>query len=94
MANYHYDFENAQIKNGGGKLYGIFVSGTNPGVMKVGDIADADHYPFPANYRVISEVFNVVDGGMYLDFNCGIDFVNGLYIDLEGDAFGYTVIYE
>jgi hypothetical protein len=79
---------NAQVKIGGGKLYGVFISSTSSGTFALYDSATAN-----TGDPKIANTVTVTAGTSYLNFPVGIWFSNGLYIDI-GSTIEYTVVYE
>ena len=88
MANKYQGAADAQIKVGGGKLYGVFVSSTSSGTFALYDSATAS-----TSDPKISATVTPAAGGQYLSFPAGIWFSNGLYIDIA-NTIEYTVVYE
>jgi hypothetical protein len=88
MANKYQGAADAQIKVGGGKLYGVFVSSTSSGTFALYDSATAS-----TSDPKIAATVTPTAGGQYLSFPAGIWFSNGLYIDIA-NTIEYTVVYE
>ena len=88
MANKYQGAADAQIKVGGGKLYGVFVSSTSSGTFALSDSATAS-----TSDPKIAATVTPAAGGQYLSFPAGIWFSNGLYIDIS-NTIEYTVVYE
>jgi hypothetical protein len=88
MANKYQGAADAQIKVGGGKLYGVFVSSTSSGTFALYDSATAR-----TSDPKIAATVTPAAGGQYLSFPAGIWFSNGLYIDIA-NTIEYTVVYE
>ena len=88
MANYKQGNADAQIKIGGGKLYGVFVSSTTSGTFALYDTATSS----TSNGKICNTV-TVAAGTQYLSFPAGIWFSNGLFIDIA-NTIEYTVVYE
>ena len=88
MAIYKQGSADAQIKIGGGKLYGVFVSSTSSGTFALYDSATAS-----TSDPKIAATVTVAAGTQYLSFPAGIWFSNGLYIDIA-NTIEYTVVYE
>ena len=88
MAIYKQGNADAQIKIGGGKLYGVFVSSTSSGTFALYDSATASTID-----PKIANTVTVAAGTQYLSFPAGIWFSNGLYIDIA-NTIEYTVVYE
>jgi hypothetical protein len=88
MANKYQGAADAQIKVGGGKLYGVFVSSTSSGTFALYDSATAS-----TSDPKIAAIVTPAAGGQYLSFPAGIWFSNGLYIDIA-NTIEYTVVYE
>lgn len=88
MALYKQGNADAQIKIGGGKLYGVFVSSTTSGTFALYDTATGS----TSNGKIANTV-TVAAGTQYLSFPAGIWFSNGLYIDIA-NTIEYTVVYE
>jgi hypothetical protein len=88
MANKYQGAADAQIKVGGGKLYGVFVSSTSSGTFALYDSATAS-----TSDPKIAATVTPAAGGQYLSFPAGIWFSNGLYIDIA-NTIEFTVVYE
>jgi hypothetical protein len=88
MANKYQGAADAQIKVGGGKLYGVFVSSTSSGTFALYDSATAS-----TSDPKIAATVTPAAGGQYLSFPAGIWFSNGLYIDIA-NTIEYTIVYE
>jgi hypothetical protein len=88
MALYKQGNADAQVKIGGGKLYGVFVSSTTSGTFALYDTATGS----TSNGKIANTV-TVAAGTQYLSFPAGIWFSNGLYIDIA-NTIEYTVVYE
>jgi hypothetical protein len=88
MALYKQGNADSQIKVGGGKLYGVFVSTTTSGTFAVYDSATAS-----TSDPKIANTVTPVAGGQYLSFPAGMWFSKGLYIDIA-NTIEYTVAYE
>jgi len=88
MANKYQGAADAQIKVGGGKLYGVFVSSTSSGTFALYDSATAS-----TSDPKIAATVTPAAGSQYLSFPAGIWFSNGLYIDIA-NTIEYTVVYE
>ena len=88
MALYKQGNADAQIKIGGGKLFGVFVSTTTAGTFTLYDSATAS-----TSDPKIAATVTVVAGGQYLSFPAGIWFSKGLFIDIA-NAIEYTVVYD
>ena len=88
MANKYQGAADAQIKVGGGKLYGVFVSSTSSGTFALYDSATAS-----TSDPKIAATVTPAAGNQYLSFPAGIWFSNGLYIDIA-NTIEYTVVYE
>lgn len=78
-----------QVKVGGGKIYGIFVSASSSGTLTVYD-SDAANTSDPK----ISDTIAVSAGSSYLSFPVGLFFNKGLYIVRAGTSAAFTVAYE
>ncbi len=78
----------AQVKIGGGKLFGVFVSSTSSGTFALYDSATAS-----TSDPKIAATVTPAAGGQYLSFPAGIWFSNGLYIDIA-NTIEYTIVYE
>jgi len=80
-----------QIKIGGGKLYGVYVSSTSSGTFALYDSATAS-----TSDPTILATFTPASNTMYLlsGDDAGIYFNSGLYIDKGGTTVNYTVFYE
>lgn len=88
MALYRQGNADAQVKIGGGKLYGVFVSSTTSGTFALYDSATAS-----TSDPKIADTVTVTAGAQYLSFPAGIWFSKGLYIDIA-NTIQYTVVYE
>jgi hypothetical protein len=88
MALYKQGNADAQIKIGGGKLFGVFVSTTTAGTFTLYDSATAN-----TSDPKIAATVTVVAGGQYLSFPAGIWFSKGLFIDIA-NVIEYTVVYD
>lgn len=77
-----------QIKIGGGKLYGVFISSTSSGTFALYDTATAN----TSDPKIVNTV-TVTAGTQYVSFPAGLWFSNGLYIDIA-NTIEYTVAYE
>ena len=88
MALYKQGNADAQVKIGGGKLYGVFVSSTSSGTFALYDSATAS-----TSDPKIAATVTPVAGGQYLSFPAGLWFSNGLFIDVA-NTLEYTIAYE
>jgi hypothetical protein len=88
MALYKQGNTDAQIKIGGGKLFGVFVSSTSSGTFALYDTATGS----TSNGKICNTVTPTA-GGQYISFPPGIWFSNGLFIDIAA-TIEYTVVYE
>ena len=88
MALYKQGNADAQIKIGGGKLYGVFVSSTTSGTFALYDTATGS----TSDPKIVATV-TVTAGSQYASFPAGLWFSNGLYIDIA-NTIEYTVAYE
>jgi len=88
MAIYKQGNADAQIKIGGGKLFGVFVSSTSSGTFALYDTATGS----TANGKIVATVTPTA-GGQYVSFPAGLWFSNGLFIDIAA-TIEYTVAYE
>ena len=88
MALYKQGNADAQVKIGGGKLYGIFISTTTSGTFALYDSATAS-----TSDPKIANTVTVTAGNQYLSFPAGIWFSKGLYIDIA-NTIEYTIVYE
>ncbi|NBS68020.1 hypothetical protein EBT31_03780 [bacterium] len=88
MALYKQGSADAQIKIGGGKLYGVFISSTSSGTFALYDSAVAS----TSDPKIVNTV-TVTAGTQYVSFPAGLWFSNGLYIDVA-NTIEYTVAYE
>ena len=77
-----------QIKIGGGKLYGVFISSTSSGTFALYDTATAS----TSDPKIVNTV-TVTAGTQYVSFPAGLWFSKGLYIDIA-NTIEYTVAYE
>ena len=88
MALYRQGNADAQIKIGGGKLFGVFISSTSSGTFALYDSATAS----TSDPKIVNTV-TVAAGTQYISFPPGIWFSKGLYIDIA-NTIEYTVVYE
>ncbi len=88
MANYKQGSADAQVKIGGGKLFGVFVSSTSSGTFTLYDTATAS-----TSDPKIAATVTPAAGGQYLSFPAGIWFSKGLFIDVS-NTIEYTICYE
>ena len=88
MALYRQGNADAQIKIGGGKLFGVFISTTTSGTFALYDSATAS-----TSDPKIADTVTVTAGTQYLSFPAGIWFSKGLYIDIA-NTIQYTVVYD
>ena len=88
MALYKQGNADAQIKVGGGKLFGVFISGSTAGTFAIYDSATAS----TSDPKIIATV-TAVAGTQYASFPPGMWFSKGLYIDIA-NTIEYTVVYE
>jgi hypothetical protein len=88
MALYFQGNADKQIKIGGGKLYGVFISSTSSGTFALYDSATAS----TSDPKIVNTV-TVTAGTQYVSFPAGLWFSNGLYIDIA-NTIEYTVAYE
>ena len=88
MALYKQGNADAQVKIGGGKLYGIFISSTSSGTFALYDSAVAS-----TSDPKIANTVTVTAGTQYLSFPAGIWFSKGLFIDIAS-TIEYTIVYE
>jgi hypothetical protein len=88
MALYKQGNADAQVKIGGGKLYGIFISSTSSGTFALYDSATAS-----TSDPKIANTVTATAGTQYLFFPAGIWFSKGLYIDIAS-TIEYTIVYE
>ena len=88
MALYKQGNADSQIKIGGGKLYGVFVSSTSSGTFALYDSATAS----TSDPKIVATVTPSA-GTQYASFPAGIWFSNGLFIDIA-NTIEYTVVYE
>lgn len=88
MALYKQGNADSQIKIGGGKLYGVFISSTSSGTFALYDTATAS----TSDPKIVNTV-TVSAGTQYVSFPAGLWFSNGLYIDIA-NTIEYTVAYE
>lgn len=88
MALYKQGNADAQIKIGGGKLFGVFVSSTSSGTFTLYDSATAS----TSDPKIVATVTPAA-GGQYMSFPPGAWFSKGLYIDIA-NTIEYTVVYE
>ena len=88
MALYKQGNADAQIKIGGGKLFGVFISTTTSGTFALYDSATAS----TSDPKIVNTV-TVAACTQYISFPPGIWFSNGLYIDIA-NTIEYTVVYE
>ena len=88
MALYKQGSADAQIKIGGGKLFGVFVSSTSSGTFALYDTATSN----TSDPKIVATVTPSA-GTQYVSFPAGIWFSNGLFIDIS-NTIEYTVVYE
>jgi hypothetical protein len=88
MALYRQGNADSQIKIGGGKLFGVFVSSTTAGTFALYDSATAN----TSDPKIVNTV-TVAAGSQYVSFPAGLWFSKGLYIDIA-NVIEYTVAYE
>ena len=88
MALYKQGNADAQIKIGGGKLFGVFISSTSSGTFALYDSATAS-----TSDPKIANTVTVAAGTQYISFPPGIWFSKGLYIDIA-NTIEYIVVYE
>lgn len=88
MAYFYQGNADSQVKIGGGKLYGVFVSSTSSGTFALYDSATAS----TSGPKICSTVTPTA-GGQYISFPAGIWFSKGLFIDIAA-TIEYTVVYE
>ena len=88
MALYKQSNADLQVKIGGGKLFGIFVSSTTSGTFAIYDSATAS-----TSDPKIANTVTVAAGTQYLSFPAGIWFSKGLFIDIA-NTIEFTVVYE
>lgn len=88
MALYKQGSADAQIKIGGGKLFGVFVSSTSSGTFALYDTATSS----TSDPKIVATVTPSA-GTQYVSFPAGLWFSNGLYIDVA-NTIEYTVAYE
>jgi len=88
MALYYQGNADKQIKIGGGKLYGVFISSTSSGTFALYDSATAS----TSDPKIVNTV-TVTAGTQYVSFPAGLWFSKGLYIDIA-NTIEYTVAYE
>jgi len=88
MAIYRQGNADAQVKIGGGKLYGVFVSTTSSGTFALYDTDIAS-----TSDPKICNTVTPTAGGQYISFPAGIWFSKGLFIDIAA-TIEYTVVYE
>lgn len=88
MAMYKQGNADSQVKIGGGKFYGIFVSSTSSGTFALYDSATAS----TSDPKIVATV-TVAAGTQYVSFPQGLWFSKGLYIDIA-NTIEYTICYE
>ena len=88
MALYKQGNADSQVKIGGGKLYGVFISTTTSGTFALYDSAAAS-----TSDPKIANTVTVSAGTQYISFPAGIWFSKGLYIDVA-NTIEYTIVYE
>ena len=88
MALYQQGSADAQIKVGGGKLFGVFVSSTSSGTFTLYDTATAS----TSDPKIVATVTPAA-GTQYVSFPAGIWFRKGLFIDVA-NTLEYTVVYD
>lgn len=88
MAYFKQGSADDQVKVGGGKFYGIFISSTTAGTFALYDSATAS----TSDPKIVATV-TVVAGTQYISFPQGLWFSKGLYIDIA-NTIEYTICYE
>lgn len=88
MALYRQGSADAQIKIGGGKLYGVYVSSTSSGTFALYDSATSS----TSDPKIVATVTPTA-GTQHVSFPAGLWFSNGLFIDVA-NTIEYTVAYE
>ena len=88
MALYKQGSADAQIKIGGGKLYGVYISSTSSGTFALYDSAVAS----TSDPKIVATVTPTA-GTQHVSFPAGLWFSNGLYIDIA-NTIEYTVAFE
>lgn len=88
MAHYLNSAATVQVKVGAGKLFGIHVSTTSSGTLKIYDSGESS-----TSDPVIANTITVAAGTTYLNIPAGIWFKNGLYVVLANTA-DFTVLFE
>jgi len=88
MAYYKQGNADAQVKIGGGKFYGIFISSSTAGTFALYDSATAS----TSDPKIVATV-TVVAGTQYVSFPQGVWFSKGLFIDIA-NTIEYTICYE
>jgi hypothetical protein len=88
MALYKQGSADSQIKIGGGKLYGVYVSSTSSGTFALYDSANAS----TSDPKIVATVTPSA-GTQHVSFPAGLWFSNGLYIDIA-NTIEYTIAYE
>ena len=88
MAYYKQGSADDQVKIGGGKFYGIFISSSTAGTFALYDSATAS----TSDPKIVATV-TVVAGTQYVSFPQGVWFSKGLYIDVA-NTIQYTICYE
>jgi hypothetical protein len=88
MALYYQGNADKQIKIGGGKLYGVFISSTSSGTFALYDTATSS----TSDPKIVATVTPAA-GTQYVSFPAGLWFSKGLYIDVA-NTIEYTVAYE
>jgi hypothetical protein len=88
MALYKQGNADSQIKIGGGKLFGVFVSSTSSGTFALYDSATAS----TSDPKIVTTV-TATAGTQYVSFPAGIWFSKGLFIDIA-NTIEYTVVYD
>lgn len=88
MAIFKQGNADSQIKIGGGKLFGVFISSTSSGTFALYDTATGS----TSDPKIVATVTPSA-GTQYVSFPAGLWFSNGLFIDVA-NTLEYTVAYE
>ena len=88
MALYYQGNADKQIKIGGGKLFGIYISSTSSGTFALYDSATSS----TSDPKIVATVTPSA-GTQHVSFPAGLWFSKGLYI-VAGNTIEFTVVYE
>lgn len=88
MVNYTNSTASIQVKSNAGYVFGVFVSSTTSGTLKLYDTATSN-----TSDPAITGVITVAAGTTYLNIPTGVYFNKGLYVELANTA-NFTVLYN